>query len=81
MAKKKKDTGVEAVDALPKNAHILGAGEVVQQRITDTMELNFMPYAMSVIMSREYALPKFPLESTYGCSSASYPLDRRTIVS
>ncbi len=56
MAKKKKDTGVEAVDALPKNAHILGAGEVVQQRITETMEINFMPYAMSVIMSR--AIPE-----------------------
>lgn len=34
------------------NAHILGAGEVVNQRITDTLETNYMPYAMSVILSR-----------------------------
>ena len=38
------------------NAHILGAGEVVQQEITDTLEQNYMPYAMSVIMSR--AIPE-----------------------
>ena len=56
MAKKKKEQQIEAVDSLPKNAHILGAGEVVQQRITETMEINFMPYAMSVIMSR--AIPE-----------------------
>ncbi|MBQ7540707.1 MAG: topoisomerase IV [Clostridia bacterium] len=56
MAKKKTETPVQAKDGLPANTHILGAGEVVQQRITDTMELNFMPYAMSVIMSR--AIPE-----------------------
>ena len=38
------------------NAHILGAGEVVEQHITDTLEVNYMPYAMSVIMSR--AIPE-----------------------
>lgn len=38
------------------NAHILGAGEVVDQQIVDTLEINYMPYAMSVIMSR--ALPE-----------------------
>ncbi len=38
------------------NAHILGAGEVVEQEITDTLEQNYMPYAMSVIMSR--AIPE-----------------------
>lgn len=38
------------------NAHILGAGEVVNQRITDTLETNYMPYAMSVILSR--AIPE-----------------------
>ena len=38
------------------NAHILGAGEVVNQQIVDTLEINYMPYAMSVIMSR--ALPE-----------------------
>ena len=31
-------------------------GPVVQQPITETLELNFMPYAMSVIMSR--AIPE-----------------------
>lgn len=36
--------------------HIAGAGEIVEQKITDTLELNYMPYAMSVIMSR--AIPE-----------------------
>ena len=35
---------------------IEGAGEVVEQPITDTLEKNYMPYAMSVIMSR--AIPE-----------------------
>ncbi|HEX2986353.1 MAG TPA: DNA topoisomerase (ATP-hydrolyzing) subunit A [Caproiciproducens sp.] len=35
---------------------IEGAGEVVEQRITDTLEENYMPYAMSVILSR--AIPE-----------------------
>ncbi|MDR1928176.1 MAG: topoisomerase IV [Oscillospiraceae bacterium] len=39
-----------------QNAHILGAGEVVRQPVTETMEHNFMPYAMSVILSR--AIPE-----------------------
>ncbi len=56
MAKKKKTTEVQSADTLPENAHILGAGEVVQQLITETMEINFMPYAMSVILSR--AIPE-----------------------
>ena len=38
------------------NAHIMGAGEVVEQEITETLEINYMPYAMSVIMSR--AIPE-----------------------
>ena len=38
------------------NAHILGAGEVVNQRITETLETNYMPYAMRVILSR--AIPE-----------------------
>ncbi|MEG0614794.1 MAG: DNA gyrase subunit A, partial [Oscillospiraceae bacterium] len=38
------------------NAYIEGAGIVVEQRITDTLEKNYMPYAMSVIVSR--ALPE-----------------------
>ena len=54
MAKKKKNEAQP--ETLPSNAHILGAGEIVNQRITDTLEINFMPYAMSVIMSR--AIPE-----------------------
>lgn len=43
--------------AQPKiNAYIAGSGEVVEERITDTLEKNYMPYAMSVIVSR--ALPE-----------------------
>lgn len=43
-------------DKLPENAHIAGAGLVEDQPITDTLETNYMPYAMSVIMSR--AIPE-----------------------
>ena len=38
------------------NAYISGAGTVVEQDITQTLESNYMPYAMSVILSR--ALPE-----------------------
>ena len=38
------------------NGVIAGAGDVVEQRIASTIEENFMPYAMSVIMSR--AIPE-----------------------
>lgn len=38
------------------NAYIAGAGIVVEQPITQTLETNYMPYAMSVIVSR--ALPE-----------------------
>lgn len=38
------------------DAYIAGAGEIVEQPITETIEKNFMPYAMSVIVSR--ALPE-----------------------
>ncbi len=54
MAKKIRKT--EGLDKLPENAHIVGAGLVENQRITDTLETNYMPYAMSVIMSR--AIPE-----------------------
>lgn len=42
----------------PPRGHgvIEGAGAVVEQQITDTLEKNYMPYAMSVIMSR--AIPE-----------------------
>lgn len=39
-----------------KNAHIEGAGIVEQMEIVDTLRENYMPYAMSVIVSR--ALPE-----------------------
>lgn len=54
MAKKIKKT--PTLDKLPDNAHIAGAGLVENQAITDTLETNYMPYAMSVIMSR--AIPE-----------------------
>ncbi len=38
------------------NGVINGAGEVVEQRIVHTIEQNYMPYAMSVILSR--AIPE-----------------------
>ncbi len=55
MARKKKDIQ-ETVKAEEVKANIIGAGEVVTQQITDTLETNFMPYAMSVIISR--AIPE-----------------------
>ena len=55
MAKRTKKEAPVDRDENP-NAHIMGAGEVVQQRVTDTLEINYMPYAMSVIMSR--AIPE-----------------------
>ena len=45
MAKKTKK-GERPTETLDAKTHILGAGEVVNQPITDTLELNFMPYAM-----------------------------------
>ncbi len=56
MAKKPKKGAERPVETLDDKTHILGAGDVVNQQITDTLELNFMPYAMSVIMSR--AIPE-----------------------
>lgn len=57
MARKKK-TDNENTGNLPidPNAHIAGAGEIANQYITETLEVNYMPYAMSVIMSR--AIPE-----------------------
>ena len=53
MASKKKQPPARKADS---NAYIAGAGIVVEQPITETVEKNFMPYAMSVIVSR--ALPE-----------------------
>ena len=55
MARKKKEIQ-EVAKAEEVKANIIGAGEVVTQQITDTLETNFMPYAMSVIISR--AIPE-----------------------
>lgn len=54
MAKKKKIEKLN--DEMDKNTHILGAGDVLRQNITETLETNYMPYAMSVILSR--AIPE-----------------------
>lgn len=54
MAKKKKIEKTD--DVMDPNTHILGAGLVIPQNITDMLETNFMPYAMSVILSR--AIPE-----------------------
>lgn len=56
MASKKSKKVVTEAGKLPPNAHIAGAGEVEQQAIVDTLQENYMPYAMSVIMSR--AIPE-----------------------
>ncbi len=55
MARKKKEVQ-ETAKTEEVKANIIGAGEVVTQQITDTLETNFMPYAMSVIISR--AIPE-----------------------
>ncbi len=55
MARKKKDAP-DINNEEQIKANIIGAGEVVNQVITDTIETNFMPYAMSVIVSR--AIPE-----------------------
>ena len=54
--RKSKKDAVKPQKGLPTNAHIIGSGEVEQQIITDTLRENYMPYAMSVIMSR--AIPE-----------------------
>jgi DNA gyrase subunit A len=52
MAKKK-----DAEEKKTTNPDVVGLrAEVLEQLVTDTMEVNFMPYAMSVIMSR--AIPE-----------------------
>ena len=55
MAKRKKSAASDSAD-LMKNTHIACAGDIVEQNIVDTLEINYMPYAMSVILSR--AIPE-----------------------
>ena len=56
MARKKEKKIVPARPQLGDNVEILSAGTVLESAITDTLETNYMPYAMSVIVSR--ALPE-----------------------
>ncbi len=53
--KKKTDSAVK-VNPAQANAYIAGAGTIVEQPIVETLEKNYMPYAMSVIISR--AIPE-----------------------
>ncbi|MBE6728278.1 MAG: topoisomerase IV [Ruminococcaceae bacterium] len=55
MAPRKKKTVNEPAKPLI-DAYIAGAGNIVEQQITRTLETNYMPYAMSVILSR--AIPE-----------------------
>ena len=54
MARKKKEKNITGKPIA--NGVIAGAGDVVEQKIAQTIETNYMPYAMSVIMSR--AIPE-----------------------
>lgn len=56
MAKKSKKDINSSLRQLDDKTHIFGAGDVANQSIVDALEVNFMPYAMSVIMSR--AIPE-----------------------
>ncbi|MCI7803814.1 MAG: DNA topoisomerase (ATP-hydrolyzing) subunit A [Oscillospiraceae bacterium] len=53
---RKSDKNEKKVQRNYPDAFIENAGVVVQEKITDTLEKNYMPYAMSVIISR--ALPE-----------------------
>lgn len=56
MARRKKNTDEQNNKPLADNVHIKGAGLVQNEVITDTLTGNYMPYAMSVILSR--AIPE-----------------------
>lgn len=56
MPKRKKDIEAKNNNPLADNVHIKGAGSVQDEVITDTLKSNYMPYAMSVILSR--AIPE-----------------------
>ena len=55
MAPRKKKT-IANNNAMADNVFIAGAGITMEQPITETLESNYMPYAMSVIVSR--AIPE-----------------------
>ena len=54
MARKKSEDIKKKNVESEVNAYIEGAGNVVEERITLTLEKNYMPYAMSVIVSRAF---------------------------
>ena len=55
MARKKKETQVDIQKI--DTSHVVGlVGSTTEQMITETLEVNYMPYAMSVIVSR--AIPE-----------------------
>ena len=54
MAKRKKSSDTTAQPKM--QGYIAGAGEVVEENIASTLQENFMPYAMSIILSR--AIPE-----------------------
>ncbi len=56
MAKKKTEGKISRPTSSQTKAYIENAGVVLNQQITDTLESNYMPYAMSVIVSR--AIPE-----------------------
>ena len=69
MAKKKApDSGAKKVH----NPNVMGLhAQVVEQPITQTLEVNYMPYAMSVIVSRA-----IPTASSPPTGSFSIPCTR-----
>lgn len=54
MAGRKKNESRKKKTEPEVNAYIEGAGNVVEEKITQTLEKNYMPYAMSVIVSRAF---------------------------
>lgn len=56
MAKKRTHKDDAEQNKLADNVHIAGAGTIVDEHIVDTLKSNYMPYAMSVILSR--AIPE-----------------------
>lgn len=56
MPRKRKESKKETESKLNANVHIENAGTVKSEVITETLKTNYMPYAMSVILSR--AIPE-----------------------
>ena len=56
MSKKKRIKDTLNANPLAENVHIEGAGNIKDEKIVDTLVTNYMPYAMSVILSR--AIPE-----------------------